>query len=215
MTTEKLNTDQVKEMMLSIAEQMVAAKDKLCEADRAIGDGDHGIGIAKGFESVQELLNTTSFQTPGELLMKTGMSLMSSMGGASGAIFGSFFRGGGKELGDAPELDSKGLSQFLEGGLALVQKRGQAKPGDKTMVDALAPAVEEAKAQQNNNLNEALEKIISAAEKGKETTIGMVATTGKARALGERSLGHPDPGAISICLILSGMNEFVQNVAAT
>lgn len=210
MSVNALNIDQVKEMMNLVAERMVASKDMLCEADRNIGDGDHGIGMAKGYEAVLGTLSSETFESVSQLFMKCGMSMMSTMGGASGAIFGSMYRGGGKAIGDAAELDGTAFAAFLKGAEEMIVKRGGAKVGDKTMLDALIPAAEAA--QGATGFSEALQNAVDAAEAGKEKTKEMVATTGKAKTLGDRALGHPDPGAISVTIILKTMSEYTSGL---
>jgi dihydroxyacetone kinase-like protein len=137
------------------------------------------------------------------------MSLMTSIGGAAGAVFGTFFRGAGKNTGDKAELDSRILSLALQDGLQAVKDRGKAKPGDKTMVDALEPAAVKAAELDAAPIGEALMEITEAARQGMEKTKEMVAALGKAKTLGERSLGHADPGSLSTYLIFKYMLEFV------
>jgi dihydroxyacetone kinase-like protein len=137
------------------------------------------------------------------------MALVTSIGGAAGAVFGTLFRGGSKPLKEKEVFDAEALSLLLLEGLAAVKKRGKAKPGDKTMVDALEPAALESQNDTAFPLDQALIAITEAARLGMEKTKDMIATVGKARTLGERSLGHPDPGAISTYLILKYMLEYV------
>ncbi len=197
-----------KGMMKYVADQMVASEPMLTKFDQTIGDGDHGIGMERGFRAVSELL-TDEFQAAdiGDLMRQIGTTMMSTMGGASGAIFGTLFRAGGKEIKGEAELTTEVLARFLDAGLQGVYKRGGAKPGDKTMIDALAAAVDAAKEQQGE-LGQGIGPIVEAAKAGVEATKDMIATTGKAKTLGERSLGHPDPGAVSMSLILQFMAEY-------
>lgn len=195
-------------MMSYVATKMVASEPILTRYDQTIGDGDHGIGMKRGFVAVSELLDSDyQPKSISNLLLKIGSTMMASMGGASGAIFGTLFRSGAKGIKDASELNSETLSQFLDAGLQGVYERGGAKPGDKTMIDALVAAVEESK-NCKGPLNETLPKLAKAAEEGVKATKDMIATTGKAKTLGERSLGHPDPGAVSMAFILQFMSEF-------
>jgi phosphoenolpyruvate---glycerone phosphotransferase subunit DhaL len=198
-----------KAMMLQVAEGMQADKDLLTQADRAIGDGDHGIGMARGFAAVQAALQARECDSVGDLFRAVGTSLLSATGGAAGAVFGTFFRGGAAGLGAATQFDAAALATLLTDGLAAVRERGKAAPGDKTMVDALAPAAERAAALRDAGLAEALRGAAEAAAQGAEATRDMVARVGKAKTLGERSLGHPDPGALSLSLILKHMSEYV------
>ena len=209
MAISELSAQDTREMFLYVSRRMVESKDLLTQADKAIGDGDHGVGMARGFEAVAEKLEGQSFNTAGELLKTIGTTLLMSVGGAAGAIFGTFFRGGAKDLGNSPSLDSRVLSRMLLDGLEAVRQRGGAKVGDKTMVDALQPAATKSEDMSSAPLSESLPAVAGAAEQGMEKTKEMTASIGKAKTLGERSLGHPDPGAISTYLILKFMAEFV------
>lgn len=204
-----------KDMMAYVAQKMVASEPVLTKYDQAIGDGDHGIGMERGFKAVAELL-ASDYQPEdvSKLLLKIGSTMMATMGGASGAIFGTLFRSGAKSIKGAQELDAQTLAAFLAGGLQGVYDRGGAKPGDKTMIDALVAAVEVSETLEGD-LVEHLPSIADAAALGVEATKQMIATTGKAKTLGERSLGHPDPGAMSMAFILQFMCEFAtEQVAA-
>ncbi|MCG9623646.1 dihydroxyacetone kinase subunit L [Vibrio mediterranei] len=197
-----------KNMMAYVAKNMVDSEPMLTKYDQAIGDGDHGIGMERGFLAVQTLL-TDEFQPEdiSKLMLKIGSTMMATMGGASGAIFGTLFRSGAKSIKGAEQLDTETLATFLAGGLQGVYDRGGAKPGDKTMIDALVAAVE-ASEKLSGDLTKNLPTIAAASKQGVEATKDMIATTGKAKTLGERSLGHPDPGAVSMSLILQFMSEY-------
>lgn len=198
-------------MLLHVSKRMMESKDVLTQADKAIGDGDHGVGMARGFEAVAQKLAGDASASVGDLLAAVGAALMASVGGASGAVFGTLFRGGAKNLKGAAVLDSHALSLLLLDGLAAVQQRGKAKVGDKTMVDALTPAVSRAKEMEGAPIHESLPAVAGAARAGMEATKPLVASVGKAKTLGERAVGHPDPGAVSVSLILQFMAEFVAN----
>ena len=204
-----MTVEEARQMFIYVANKMVNSKDVLTQADKAIGDGDHGIGMARGFEAVGQKLETQSFTSIGDLFKSIGMTLMMSIGGAAGAVFGTLFRGAGKNTDDRSELDSQTLALALQDGLQAVKDRGNAKPGDKTMVDALEPAVLKAAELNAAPLDEALPEITEAARLGMEKTKEMVAALGKAKPLGERSLGHVDPGSLSTYLIFKYMLEFV------
>lgn len=205
----QLTVKEAAEMFIYVSNKMMASKNDLTQADKAIGDGDHGIGMARGFEAVEQKLASESFTSIGELFKSIGMTLMMSIGGAAGAVFGTLFRGAGKNTADRTELDSRTLAIALQDGLQAVQDRGKAKPGDKTMVDALEPATAKSAELMAAPLDEALKDICEAARQGMEKTKEMVAAMGKAKPLGERSLGHADPGSLSIYLIFKFMLEFV------
>ena len=196
-------------MFIYVSQGMVESKDRLTQADKAIGDGDHGVGMARGFLAVRHKLEGGAFATLDELLKAVGMALLTSAGGAAGAVFGTFFRGGAKRLGGRSVFDSESLSFMLLDGLAAVKERGGATPGDKTMVDALEPAAVKSQELASVPLDESLTAVSEAARGGMEATEDMVANVGKAKPLGERSLGHPDPGAVSTYLILKYMAEYV------
>jgi dihydroxyacetone kinase-like protein len=198
-------------MFIRVADLMVDSKDVLTQADKAIGDGDHGVGMARGFEAVRAKLEDVSFTALDDLLRVVGMALMTSVGGAAGAVFGTLFRGGAKRLDGREVFDSEALSLMLLDGLQAVKDRGGAKPGDKTMVDALEPAAAKAQELASAPMNEALPAVTEAAREGMEATKDMVARVGKAKTLGQRSLGHPDPGAVSTHLILKYMAEYIAN----
>ena len=195
-------------LLRAAAEAIIAATDRLSEADRAIGDGDHGIGMRRGFEAALVALDARPEASLPDAARAMGMAVMSATGGASGAVFGTLFQAGARGLeGRAGPLDGAGLAAFLEAALAGVMKRGGASEGQKTMLDALAPAARAARASAAEGLAAALEAAARAAAAGVEVSRDMVATTGKARALGERSLGYPDPGAISVSVLLAAMRD--------
>jgi dihydroxyacetone kinase-like protein len=209
MTIPQLGLPETKAMLIHVAEGMIASQDRLTQADKAIGDGDHGVGMSRGFNAVRENLPDQDFSSVGELLKTTGMTLLTSIGGAAGAVFGTLFMGGSVNLGEQTGFDAGALATFLDDGLQAVEGRGKAVPGDKTMVDALAPAAAAARERRSAPLEESLAGVVDAARLGMEATSDMVAKLGKAKTLGERSLGHPDPGAISIYLILNFMYQSV------
>lgn len=186
-----------------------AERARLTELDAAIGDGDHGTNLDRGFAGVMRVLSTTDPRTPGTVLSLTGTTLISKVGGASGPLYGTAFRRAGSALGDAPRIDLPGLAAALDAALAAIRKLGAARDGDKTMVDALAPAVaaiNEAVAG-GAPLPQALGAMVAAAQAGAEATIPMQASKGRASYLGPRSVGHLDPGAASMVLILTALRE--------
>lgn len=191
--------------LIAGADAVVAAKDRLTEADRDIGDGDHGLGMARGFTAAAEALKAKDAATIGDLFKAAGMAIMGKAGGASGAVFGSFFIGAAKPLtGDT--LSAADLAAALEAGLAAVTARGGAGPGDKTVIDALVPAIERARAA-GDDAAAAARAAAEGAAAGVEATKEMVARTGKARSLGERSLGYIDPGALSFATFSAAFAE--------
>jgi dihydroxyacetone kinase-like protein len=205
----QLTLAETKEMVLHCCQRMEESKDLLTQADKAIGDGDHGVGMARGFEAVRQKVASQEFSRLDQLFKTVGTTLLTSVGGAAGAIFGTLFRGGASNLEDRQVFDSAALAVMLSDGLEAVQARGQASPGDKTMVDALQPAALKADELSSAPLDETLVSVTEAARQGMEQTKDMVAKIGKAKTLGERSLGHPDPGALSTYLLLKYMTEYV------
>jgi phosphoenolpyruvate---glycerone phosphotransferase subunit DhaL len=184
-------------------------RDHLTQLDAAIGDADHGINLTRGFGAVTAALDQASTPTPGSVLVLAGSTLISKVGGASGPLYGMALRQAGKALGDAPEADLKALAGALDAALAGVQKLGAAREGEKTMVDALAPATSAlAKAlAEGASTADALSALADAAEAGAQATIPMQALKGRASYLGPRSVGHEDPGAASTALIMRALSD--------
>jgi dihydroxyacetone kinase-like protein len=210
--TQALTVAQTQAMLRAVAAHIQANKETLTHADQAIGDGDHGIGMARGFAAVAEMLDAESFETLDALFKKTGMKLVMSIGGAAGVIFGTLFTGGAKQLAGRTRFDSEALALLLTDGLDAIMTRGKAKPGDKTMIDALAPAAEKAQTLSGEPLDAALADVAAAAHVGMEASRDMIATMGRAKTLAERALGHPDPGAVTVSLILKSMADYVASL---
>ncbi len=209
MPKSPLSAPQVREMLVAVADRIIAAEPLLSEADRNLGDGDHGLGMQRGFTAVKEKLATLpEGETIDKVLSATGMAMISSMGGASGAIFGTLFRDGGKALAGRDTFGAAELATFLEAACNGVRARGKANPGDKTMVDALHPAAEKARTATELDLPAALAAAAAAAEAGKEASKDMIAVFGRAKSLGEGALGHPDAGALSVTIILQAMRDY-------
>jgi dihydroxyacetone kinase phosphoprotein-dependent L subunit len=184
-------------------------RDHLTQLDAAIGDADHGINLDRGFTAVLSTIESAAPATPGAVLTLTGTTLISKVGGASGPLYGMAFRRAGKALGDAADVDMPGLAAALEAALAGVQQLGAAREGDKTMVDALAPATgafSKAIAEGASDAD-ALAALVEAAQAGAAATISMQALKGRASYLGPRSVGHEDPGAASTTLILGALRD--------
>jgi len=204
--TTTLDIDNTRYRLANACAAIVAAKDRLTKADQAIGDGDHGVGMARGFSAAQIKLDEKPAETVGELFKTVGMAVMSTSGGASGAVFGTFFMQAASPL-DSVTLDATRFIAALQSGLAAVEKRGGAKAGDKTMIDALVPAIEHAQQAPGDDILACLTAAAAGAANGVEATVNMKAATGKARSLGDRSIGHPDPGAISIAILLAALAD--------
>ena len=182
-----------------IAEQ----RDYLVDLDRAIGDGDHGENMDRGFKAALEALGQGQPASVAEVLKTVAKTLMSTVGGAAGPLYGTAFLRASKAAGDG-ELDGAGVAAVIAGALEGIQARGKATTGEKTMVDAWTPALEAARAAAESGSDPAavLEAAATAAEAGAAATEPMRATKGRASYLGERSIGHLDPGAVSTSLIL-------------
>lgn len=196
-------------MLLLICDRVIAAEPMLSEADRNLGDGDHGLGMQRGMTAAKEKLEAAAPESVDKAFAAVGMAMMSSMGGASGAIFGTFFRNGGKALAGREGFDAEGLALFLQAGVEGVKSRGGAAVGDKTTVDAMEPAAVAAAEQAKGSLVEAVEAASAAAEAGKEASKAMVAKFGRAKTLGEGAIGFPDAGALSVTVILSAMRDYI------
>jgi len=186
-----------------------AQRDHLTQLDAAIGDADHGINLARGFSAIAVELGQTATPTPGSVLTRAGATLISKVGGASGPLYGMALRQAGKALGDSADVDLVGLANCLEAALAGVQKLGAAREGEKTMVDALAPAVSalQKAVAEGAGTAEALSAAAAAAADGAQATISMQALKGRASYLGPRSVGHEDPGAASTALIIGALRD--------
>src|SRR5579872_1320997 len=186
-----------------------AERDHLVQLDAAIGDGDHGTNMVRGFEAVVQALDAETGSPPGKLLILAGRTLVSTVGGASGPLWGSALRAGGRVLGDEPNFDGERLVEVLSAALASVKDLGTATVGDKTMVDALEPAVETLRARLNEGatIARAMDEAAAAAEAGMRATIPLQARKGRASYLGDRSVGHQDPGATSTALILRALQK--------
>ncbi len=184
-------------------------RDHLTQLDAAIGDADHGINLARGFSAVMAALDQASTPSPGSVLTLAGTTLISKVGGASGPLYGMAFRQAGKALGSAEVADLAALAGALEAALAGVQKLGAAREGEKTMVDALAPAVSalDKALAEGARAEAALSALASAAAAGAQATVSMQALKGRASYLGPRSVGHEDPGAASTALILRALAD--------
>lgn len=207
---ESLTVEQVKEMILQVAYGIIQREHELTAIDRKIGDGDHGIGMKIGFERVVEDLNIQSFSDIGSIFQVTAKAMLNSMGGASGVLFASLFLGIFKTSKGKKELNTNDLARGLAKSLEDIRKKGGASIGDKTMLDALGPAVASLMSNKDLDLELALSDGTKAAKEGLEQTKKYVAKFGRAKNLGSRTIGHQDAGATSIYFILYEMLSFVQ-----
>ncbi|MBD3551347.1 MULTISPECIES: dihydroxyacetone kinase subunit DhaL [Streptomyces] len=194
-----LDTDFFRRWMTAAAASVDREADHLTDLDSAIGDADHGSNLQRGFAAVKAVLEKDAPATPGALLALAGRQLISTVGGASGPLYGTLLRRTGKALGDEAEVTQEQFAQAFAAGVAAVGQLGGAQAGDKTMLDALLPAAEA--------LTLSFDGAADAARAGAEATVPMRARKGRASYLGERSIGHQDPGATSAALLLDALAE--------
>jgi dihydroxyacetone kinase-like protein len=202
---DMVSTAGLDQWIRAFAELVAENKDSLTDLDAAIGDGDHGANMHRGLQAAVAALDDTKPATASTLLNKVGMTVVSTVGGASGPLFGTMFLRMGAALGDTAEVSLTQLATALRAGLGGVVSRGKAEPGDKTMYDALAPAVDalESAASTGVDKADALKLALAAAENGRDATTPMLARKGRASYLGERSVGHQDPGATTVALLMA------------
>lgn len=206
---ENVTTAVLEDWMRKFADHVAAQRDYLTELDAAIGDADHGSNMDRGLQAAVVALDETNPPTVGALFSGVGMTLISTVGGASGPLWGTLFLRMGSCLGDADVVSAEQFAAALRAGLEGVVARGKAEPGDKTMFDALAPSTEalETALSDDRSLAVALARARAAAEAGRDATTPMLARKGRASYLGERSVGHQDPGATTVGLLLRAATE--------
>lgn len=187
------------EILKAIAARIDEQKDYLTELDNEIADGDHGVNMAKGFNAVVAKLDAMADKDIGALLKTTGMTLVSTVGGSAGPLYGTAFMKAGAALKDKMEMNEADLVAAVEAAIGGIQMRGKATVGEKTMLDAICPAFDALKAsvEAGEDMKAALTKAVEAAQKGVEYTKTIKATKGRASYIGDRSIGHQDPGATS------------------
>ena len=204
-----MNTQKLAEVIAAIAKTIEENKEFLTQLDNEIGDGDHGINLARGFEAVEKKLPSLAGGDIGALLKGVGMQLVSTVGGASGPLYGTAFMKAGMACKGLTEIDGPAFVKAMEAAVDGIKMRGKATEGEKTMLDALCPALKvlQDDVTAGKSLKEALQDAAQAAEKGVEYTKTIIATKGRASYLGERSLGHQDPGATSSLYLLQVLAE--------
>lgn len=209
MTTVPLDIAFFRRFLDRAVEVVVASADHLTELDAAIGDADHGANLKRGFTSAAGAEAVAAAGTPGALLTAVGAHLTNTVGGASGPLFGTVFRRMGKVLGEAAEVTPEALGQGLAAAVRSVRRLGDSAPGDATMVDALQPAADALAASlaDGDDVPAALRAAARAAVEGAEATVPLRARRGRASYLGERSVGHEDPGAASSALLVTALYE--------
>lgn len=209
---DEISVDELRKSLIHSAKKIQENREYLCELDSAIGDGDHGNSMSKGFKAVENKLENNDPDTVGHLFKLVGTTLMKNMGGATGPIFATLFMSAGKKAGDRKNADLDTLADMFETSLKDVSERGDAKPGDKTMIDALKPAVEALResGKKDRSITEGMKLAYERASEGVEKTKEMKPSRGKAKSLGDRAIGHQDPGATSVSLIFKAMHGSIK-----
>ena len=207
----ELTCEQVKNMLLYVADQVIESKPYLTEVDSQIGDGDHGIGMAGGMKKASDVLSKLSENDNAYFyFQEMGKAMLMSMGGASGVIFGTMFMGGAKGKEASAVLSIPAFTTLMADSLNQIKIRGKAQVGDKTMVDALEPAVLAMQAYAGDSFVELLDAATAAAAQGVENTKQYQAKFGRSKSLLERAIGFQDAGATSVWIIFRSMAEFVK-----
>ena len=206
---ETLNIEDVKVILHTVSDELIKRKDFLTELDAECGDGDFGVGMYIGFTNVKRSIDEYGGKDIGLLLKKAGQSILASVGGASGPLFSTLFNGMGEKAEGKEEINLQLLAEMMKNALNKISRFSGAKVGDKTLIDALVPAVRAMvdASKKGLSLEEALENAAQAAKQGAESTKNLVAKKGKARYLGEATLGYQDPGATAIYLIFKSISD--------
>src|SRR5271166_3027259 len=194
-----LDAATLRSLIAAAAEQVIASAPELTALDQAIGDGDHGANMKRGFEAVLGKLDVIGEQPLDEAFKTIGKTLVMTVGGASGPLYGSFFMTAGEALSSCRQL-SDDLAEVFGRGVGAVSARGRSQAGEKTMLDVLVPVLETLKSEAGRP--DLVERVRTTASEAVERTVPMRATKGRASFLGERSVGHVDPGARSSCVLL-------------
>jgi dihydroxyacetone kinase-like protein len=206
-----ISSEQILRWLEGCADAFAANKGRLTALDSAIGDGDHGANMARGFAAVRAKLPELEGKDIGAIFKATAMTLISTVGGASGPLYGTFFLQAAGPANGKSELVHAVLLASLDAGLKGVIHRGKAAVGDKTMVDALVPAIEAFRPRENDSIEAALARAVQAARNGADSTVPMTARKGRASYLGERSAGHLDPGAASSVLLFETLGRGLES----
>jgi len=202
-----ITKEQIIDWLEGAAQVFESQQDFLTDLDREIGDADHGLNMHRGFKKVCEKLPSVADKDIGTILKTTGMTLLSSIGGASGPLYGTFFIRAASKATSKEALTLEELTQILKTGVAGIVQRGKAKVGQKTMIDTWDAIIKNLEIEQDKPLKEALNIALAAGEKGMKETISMQAQKGRASYLGERSIGHQDPGATSSYFLFKALCE--------
>ncbi|MDX4945758.1 MULTISPECIES: dihydroxyacetone kinase subunit DhaL [Providencia] len=202
-----LTQQQIYHWLIQCSQTFAQKQNNLTELDTAIGDGDHGLNMNRGFQKVAEKLPSVEDKDIATLLKTTGMTLLSSVGGASGPLFGTFFIKAAQSAAGKEALSVADLAELIKAGTEGVVSRGKAEPNDKTMCDVWWPVSTALENAASQPLNEAISAAVEAAKQGVESTIPMQARKGRASYLGERSIGHADPGGTSVLLLIKTLQQ--------
>lgn len=205
----EIRVDRLIGMLSAIAERIASNRDLLNQLDSALGDGDHGTGISTAFNDAVESIRSLENPTLMNVLKTTATTLMNRMGGASGALFGTFFLKSAMMAKDKESLFKADMDGMLHAGLDGVKQRGKSDVGDKTMVDALSPAV--AGFVSGGDFASGWQQATQSAKKGAESTKNLVAKHGRAKFIGERAVGHQDAGATTIALMFEAIQDYWEN----
>lgn len=199
-----MNSEQLTDVLVNIADVLEENKEYLTDLDRPIGDGDHGINMARGFEQIKAQADSLKSKDAGGVFKSAGMVLVSKVGGSAGPLYGTAFMKAGGSIGNKAEIDINDFIKAMSAAIDGVKMRGKSTAGEKTMLDAMIPALEamEKAQSENKDAKAILEAGAEAARAGAEATIPMLATKGRASYLQERSIGHQDPGATSFALMM-------------
>jgi dihydroxyacetone kinase-like protein len=210
----QITAEHVIRFLEGVAARIKKHRDELTQLDSPIGDADHGVNLDRGFTAVLGKLPTVADKDVGTILKTTGMTLVSTVGGASGPLYGTAFIRAGTALADRYEITEAEVVVALEAALEGIMARGKSRRGEKTMVDAIAPGVDVLKEAQasGEDFRSALRRAVAATEAGMKATIPMLATKGRASYLGERSIGHQDPGATSSFYIAQVLLETIERI---
>lgn len=209
---ESINAGDLRQLLNFVADRIALEESHLNALDSAIGDGDHGITIKLGFEAVRNRLSEIEATTVSTILDEAGNAFMGATGGAIGIIMGKMLMDGGVAVGDASEIGAEEFRTLLKGMESAIVRAGKARPGDKTILDAVAAAARAAASTgPQATLSEVVARASTAAEIAARNTAGMLCRIGRASKLGDRALGHPDPGATSFAVIMRAITEWLGN----